>query len=434
MSPLNWLSGKDDAHEFKPLLAEIEADPGSPLGPLTLWLVIALFAFFLFWAIFGQVDVVVSARGKVIPAGEVKVLQPLTGGVVSRILTAEGAFVKKGQALVVIDPSTTQPSLKSNQQTLEHMQLEQARLEASVAQGSFNTDHSETQGRLYQASQEALRKQLGAKEKQLNTLEAQIQGKQVDVRHTEDTLIINRDKLARLEAVKDIIPKDEYQKGQADVLADTDKLKTLSHDLEQLRFQQQQTREEMAYIQANYESTALNELSEKEKQMMQLHATIEEAAFRNARQTLTSPVDGYVHELFVHTVGGVVTSAQKVISVVPVRTPLMIRTTVFNKDIGFVKEGMPVAIKVDTYDFQKYGTLKGVVSHIDKDSKDDPKLGPVYTVEVKPRENQLLVDGHWQALSTGLSVSAEIKTGKRQIIEFFIYPLVKHLNEGMSVR
>jgi hemolysin D len=117
-----------------------------------------------------------------------------------------------------------------------------------------------------------------------------------------------------------------------------------------------------------------------------------------------------------------------------VNTPLSIQATVLNKDIGFVKVGMPVAIKVDTFDFQKYGTLKGKVMQVDKDSKDDPKQGPVYTVYVEPLQQSLLVDGRWQKLSTGLTLTAEIRTGQRRIIEFFIYPLIKHLDEGMSVR
>jgi hemolysin D len=254
------------------------------------------------------------------------------------------------------------------------------------------------------------------------------------VKTTEETLVINQQKEARLNPVKDIIARDDYDKVENDILTGENKLKSLSHELEQLRFQQQQTREEMAYLQENFESTSLNELSDKEKQITQLKANIQESSFKNARQTLVAPVDGTVHELFVHTVGGVVTSAQKIVSIVPLNAPLNIEAVVLNKDIGFVKAGMPVAIKVDTFDFQKYGTLQGKVLRIDPDSKDDPKLGPVYTVQVTPQQRQLLVDGHWRAITAGLSVNTEVKTGKRRLIEFFIYPLIKHLDEGMSVR
>lgn len=427
----------NDVHEFRPVLAEIEEDPGSPLGPATFWLVVAVFTFFLGWAIFGQVDVVVSARGQVIPAGQVKLVQPLNGGVISAILVKEGDFVKKGQALVVIDPSTTEPSLKSSQETLAHVQLEQARLQAAAGGGSFRAGGSSdanTQARLYNASLEALEKQLAAKEKVLDNLDEQVQAKKVEIQHIQETLSINLDKEKRLRDVQDIIAKDDYDKVQNDILAGQNRLKVLGHELEELDSQKQQTREEMAYIEQNFKSTTLSDLSEKEKQATQLEASLQESTFRNARQTLVAPVDGYVHELFVHTVGGVVTPAQKIVSIVPVNTPLLIQSTVLNKDIGFVKEGMPVAIKVDTYDFQKYGTLNGVVTQIDKDSRADKQLGAVYTIYVNPLQHSLLVDGKWQNLSSGLSVSSEIKTGKRHIIEFFIYPLIKHLNEGMSVR
>ena len=434
---LKLLKPKDDSHQFQPLLAEIEEDPGSPLGPVTFWIVVAVFSFFLGWALLGQVDVVVSARGKVIPLGQVKLIQPLTGGVVGQILVKEGDFVHKGQALVEIDPSTTAPQLESSQKTLAHVQLEQARLQAATGQSQFSQgagNDSGTQARLYAASVASLQKQLRAKEKAFAALGQQIQAKQVEAHQTQETLVINQAKEARLKAVVDIIARDDYEKVQTEILMNQNKLKSLAHELEQLRFQQQQTQDEMAYLQENFESTSLNELSDKEKQITQLKANIQETAFKNTRQTLLAPVDGYVNELFVHTVGGVVTSAQKILSIVPAKAPLRVQALVLNKDIGFIKVGMPVAIKVDTYDFQKYGTLKGQVTQIDKDSKDDPKLGPVYTVQVLPQQQDLMIDGHWRHLSTGLSVTAEVKTGKRRIIEFFIYPLIKHLDEGMSVR
>lgn len=434
---LRLIKTPNDVHEFKPILAEIEDDPGSPLGPVTFWLVVLVFAFFVLWSIFGQVDVVVSARGQVIPAGQIKLVQPLNGGVIGRILVKEGDFVKKGQALVEIDPSTTEPNLKSSRENLAHLQLEQKRLQAASGVGAFDakgSDDAETQLRLYNASLDALRNQLSAKEKVLENLNAQVRAKQVEIGHTQKTLTMNLDKEARLRDVQDIIARDDYEKVQNDILADQNRLQVMTHELDELKFQKQQTHEEMGYIQKNFQSTTLTDLSEKQKQATQLEATLQESTFRNARQTLVAPVDGYVHELFVHTVGGVVTPAEKILSIVPIHTPLLIQATVLNKDIGFVREGMPVAIKVDTFEFQKYGTLKGVVSQVDKDSRNDQKQGPVYSVYVTPKQHALRVDGKWRRLSSGLSVTTEVKTGKRHIIEFFIYPLIKHLDEGMSVR
>jgi hemolysin D len=427
-------STQDDAHAFKPMLVEIEEEPASPLGHLIFWLVLAVFGFFVVWSIFGQVDVVVSARGKVVPVGEIKTIQPLNGGVISQILVKPGDYVKKGQALVVIDPSTTAPSLQANQRTLAHVQQEEARLQATSVHHAFDTKADATQRRLYAAAMQSLTRQVASKQQQLETLAAQIRAKQVEVKQNQDLLTFHQEKLNRLAAVSDIVTRDDIQKAENDVLTDQNKLKELAFGLEQLHFQQEQTREEMGYIQENFKSGALNDLSEKEKQVNQLEANIEEADFKNARQTLNSPVDGYVNEMAVHTVGGVVTSAQKLMTVVPVDTPLQVEATVENKDIGFIQLGMPVNLKIDTYDFQKYGTLPGKVTHIDRDSKEDPRQGPVYTIAVTPLKQELKVNGRWQRISSGLSLSAEVKTGKRRIIEFFLYPMIKHLDEGMSVR
>lgn len=114
--------------------------------------------------------------------------------------------------------------------------------------------------------------------------------------------------------------------------------------------------------------------------------------------------------------------------------PLEIKATVLNQDIGFVKEGMPVSVKIDTFNFQKYGMIDGTVKTVSKNSIEDEKLGPVYEVYVTPLTHTLKVEGKDENIRTGMSLTAEINVGKRRIIEFFIYPLIKYLDEGMSVR
>ena len=147
-----------------------------------------------------------------------------------------------------------------------------------------------------------------------------------------------------------------------------------------------------------------------------------------------SKVDGYIGKLHVHTVGGVITPAEKVITIIPKDAPLIIKATLLNQDSGFVKKGMEVSVKIDTFDFQKYGMIHGIVTHKSDDSIDDEKLGPIYEIYITPKEDTLTVNGEEVKLRSGMSVSAEMKVGKRRVIEFFLYPLIKYLDEGMSVR
>lgn len=121
-----------------------------------------------------------------------------------------------------------------------------------------------------------------------------------------------------------------------------------------------------------------------------------------------------------------IVTAEKVISIVPADSPLIIKASVLDKDICFVKEGMPVQVKIDTFDFQKYGMIEGKVKKVSKDSVEDEKQGLVYDVFITPVTKSLIVDGKEQQISTGMGLSAEIKTGKRRIIEFFIYPIIKY--------
>ena len=107
---------------------------------------------------------------------------------------------------------------------------------------------------------------------------------------------------------------------------------------------------------------------------------------------------------------------------------------VLNQDVGFVEVGMPVSIKVDTYNFQKYGILSGEVILVSPNSIEDERLGQVYEVYIKPIDTTLMVEGNEQQIKAGMTTTNEIKIGKRRIIEFFIYPLIKYLDESIKVR
>ncbi len=431
--------GKDDSHEFKPILAEIEENPVSPLGRSIFWTIISIIVFTALWMYFGKVDVVISARGTVIPDGEIKILQPLETGVVEEILVKEGDFVKKGQVVMEINPSTVDPELQSAQKNLAHVQLEMGRLGAMTGGTGFlsagqNADAIKTQREIYASTMDSLKKQLLTKEIELTKVEERIKATKAEKNNYQTLLDTRVEKEKRLKPVLDIIAKDEYEKVVNDISTYDANTKSSAYKLEELSQQKQQILEEMAYVKQNFKSENLKELSDKQKQVNELQAYIQEAAFKSAKQKIVSPVNGYVNTIMMHTIGGVVTPAEKLLSIVPVNTPLVVKATVLNKDIGFVLPDMPVSIKIDTYEFQKYGILNGKVKTVAKTSIEHEKLGPVYEIWVTPLNTNLLVEGKEKSIYPGLSLTAEIKVKKRRIIEFFIYPLIKYWNEGITVR
>lgn len=413
----------DDSHEFLPIVSEIQEEPLNPLGRTMFWTLITLILFTVLWLFFGKADVVVSARGKVIPDGEIKIIQPLDTGVIKKILVKEGDFVKKGQTLMEIDSSTTQPQLESLKANLEYINLERKRLNATAKGGSLKADNSaeeSTQKGLYQSSLADLNNQLRAKNMEMRGIEEEISNYQ-------HQLSINSAKEKRMNSVADIIAKNDLEKVRAENMDYRSKIAELRH-------QKSKVQEESHYIRSNFKTQNFNELADRDKKATEMGANIKEIEFRKNQQNIISPVDGYVNTLLVHTTGGVVTPAQKLVSIVPIDIPLVVKATVMSKDIGFIKEGMPVLIKVDTFDFQKYGMINGTVKKIAKDSIEDQRLGPVYDVYVTPLNKTLMVEGKETPISTGMSLTAEIKVNKRRIIEFFIYPMIKYWNQAIQVR
>jgi len=408
----------DDSHEFLPILAEIEEEPANPLGRTMFWTLITLVTLTTIWLIFGKADVVVTSRGKIIPDGEIKILQPLDTGVVKKILIKEGDYVKKGQTLIEINPSTTEPQLESLKANLEYINIERQRLNGGNV--SSNDESAATQRSLYQSALSDLNSQLQSKN-------AEIKGVDEQIRNYRTQLSINSAKEARMTDVSDIIAKNDLEDVRAKSIDYRSKIQGLLQQKSGLL-------KEAAYIRSNFKTKNLTELADRDKQANELGANIKEIEFKKNQQNIVSPVDGYVVTLFIHTTGGVVTPAEKLLSVVPVGAPLVVKATVADKDIGFITTGMPVLIKIDTFEFQKYGMIDGKVKKISKDSIEDQKLGPVYDVYITPLQHELKVEGRMTPITTGMSLTAEIKIHQRRIIEFFIYPMIKYWNQAITVR
>ena len=329
-------------HEFEPLLAEIEDRPLNPLGNIIFWLIIFFIISAALWLYFGQTDIVITAPGQVMPAGEEKVVQALDKGIIQEINAEEGSYVHEGEILAVIAPAEHEPALE-----LSSIEEEKARIRAQIASDKAR-------------------------------------------------LAIVSDTHKRLAAVFDILPRTQYDETAKEIAA-------LKYDIQAL-------------------NAALAGLSIKRTQI------------EHKKQLVKSPIDGYINKVYIHTAGGAAMPADKLMTIVPKNAPFIIKAKVLNKDIGFVKEGMPVSIKIDAYDFQKYGILNGRVKLVSANSTRDNVLGEVFEIYIEPEQTVLLVEGKEQRIKYGMTSVNEIKTGKRRMIEFFIYPLIKYMDESIKVR
>lgn len=443
-----------DVHEFKPLLAEIEDSPANPLVRVSFFLTLTTVLFFAVWAVVGEVDVVVTAPGKVIPAGHAKVIQPLEAGTISRILVKEGDKVRKGQPLIEIDPSLTTDELETSRTNYRHTRLEIERIESALSGSSFNGgagssgDIISAQQRLYESSRSSLEKQLQSKSEELERAKEEYKQTEVELAKNKSLLAQAKEKKERLAPVIDLIPRDDWDKNESDITTYDSNIDQQQHKLLELTHQQVQLNADIARINTDFQITHLQDLSEKQKAATELDGRVRELSFKRRKHTLISPVDGSVDMVYVHTVGGVVAAGEQLLSIVPSDQHLLIQSSVSNHDIGFIAKGMDVQLKVDTFEFQKYGMYEGKVQLISKDSHDseskqqsagareqtEKKLEQVFEVYIQPTTEHIMVEGKEQSLNAGMTLTAEIKTGKRRIIEFFIYPLIKYWHDGITVR
>lgn len=428
----------NDLHEFKPLLIEIEDKPLNPLGRIILYLVLAIMVFATAWLILAKVDVVVSAQGKVIPSGEIKILKPLESGVVSKIFVKESDRVKKGDILIQIDPTVTDASLSSKQDDLAVIDSDIVLLEALISESNLSKDElnklNSSQLSLYNSQKQILASTYESNKAKLNSAKLDIKANESEVNRL--SLLLNKEEeaKARLQKVLDLIAKKEYEEVSKNIINLKEqkdialyRLKESNKKLEEIIEENQKA---IKTIKSSWIETSLN----KEKEKRELSAQINAILFSNKTQQIKSPVDGFVGKLLVHTEGGVVSPNDNLISIVPSDAPLIIKANVLNKDIGFLKLGQEVAVKIDTFSFQKYGLLHGNIIEISKDAIEDEKLGLIYEIKIKPKSLDIKVEGETKQLEIGMSVIAEVKTGKRRVIELFIYPIIKYMDEGLSVR
>jgi hemolysin D len=150
--------------------------------------------------------------------------------------------------------------------------------------------------------------------------------------------------------------------------------------------------------------------------------------------TLVAPIDGTVQQLTVHTVGGVVSSAQPLMQVVPTKRVIEMDAYLQDKDVGFIKLGQPAQVKIDAYDYTKYGAIGARVETVSSNSIDDDKRGLIYLVRVILSRSTIIVDGRTLPLKPGMSGTVEIKTGSRRVVSYLLSPLVRHVQGALHER
>lgn len=438
----------EDELAFLPAHLELTDTPVSPASRWIMRTIIAFFCVALLWSIFGKLEIVAVAPGKTVVDSRTKVIQPAETAVVKRILVRDGQAVKKGDLLIELDATGTGADYAKAGDALINARLAELRLTAMAA--ALSTGHSpklapdpglpqtrfvseqdlaSSQFNSYEANRQSLLAAISQREAELRTVQSMIgpleESAKISKSRSED--------YAKLLQGNYVGRHDYLLREQERIAAERD-LASQRSRLQETRSALSGSREQLSVLTAETKQQTLDGLRQAREQVQQFTPEVAKTGQRDQLMLLHAPVSGTVQQLAIHTVGGVVTPAQALLAVVPSEEALEVEATVLNKDIGFVRPGQRVTVKVESFPYTRYGYLDGTVESVSHDAAQDEKMGLIFPARVKLASATLMIDGVKVKLSPGMVLSVEIKTGKRRVIDYLLSPLRQHSNESMRER
>ena len=453
--------------EFQAAAIEILETPASPAVRIFAALIMVFATGALAWSWFGRIDTYATVQGKLIPIGKVQVIEPLITGTVKQLHVKVGAHVEAGEVLVDLDPSQYTAERQKLTGNLEAAQVSEARLEALVTAvaedtSSADADFAAPTGApepLIDLQRQQMRQSLAAYQAEQASLEAAIAQKRVEIERGNRTLVERRKLVSlagdRLDVYEQLEKRQvgiktstiEARQGEEDQLMATvdgeGQVAELEATVQTLVAQKRERRE--AYL-----DKINTELIEVDRSIGELQQDLAKAELFEHASVLKAPVAGRVQQLEVNTLGEVAQTGQKLMVIVPDGTKLEIEAMLLNRDKGFVHEGQEARIKLEAFPFTRYGTLDGQVVTVSNDAipagapqqassaKQETAhdtAGPlVFPLRIALNETTIRVEGEDVALTPGMSVTAEVKTGDRRMLEFLLDPLMEMTDEAFHER
>ena len=435
--------------QFLPAALELQETAVSPAPRVAMWLLIGLVLLALGWATVGRIDVVATAQGRIVPSDRTKTIQPTETATVTAIRVTDGRAVRAGEVLVELDATPAAADVTRLRADWVTARLQAARAEAFLRamdsdgpgpplapQDGAGADRLAMETRLLQGQVAEYRTKQARLEAEITRKEAELRSAQEVVEKLVQTVPLARQQAESYRTLweEQGISKSQWLDREQQRIEQEQDLATQRSRVQELRAALLESTRQRAVLGAETTRTALDTLHDGERKAASALQELIKARQRERLMTLTAPVDGTVQQLAVHTVGGVVTPAQVLMIVVPKDDPLEIEAFVENKDIGFVRPGQPAEIKVETFPYTRHGTVPATVTHVSTDAIQDEKRGLVFSARLALERTTIPVNRQAVPLTPGMAVTAEIKTDRRRVIEYFLSPLLQYATESFRER
>lgn len=433
---------------FLPAELELVETPVHPAPRWTMRVLVLLTLIALLIGIFGRLDIVVTASGQFIPDDRVKTIQPAITGVVREIRVRDGERVVSGQLLMKLD--STQAAADSDNARSSRLDAALAGARASALLAALRDNDVPVVAKVDDVPAARMQDARGQAEGAWLEYRSQYEREQAELMKRQAALGSTRAEIAKLVATAPLarqqaeayhalvadryVARNDYLEKEQTALDKEHELAAQQSHAGELAAAIAEQRAQVEVTASKFRRDQLDELEKATQQLTQSRADESKAQTREALLSLTAPVASTVQQLAVHTLGGVVTTAQLLMEIVP-DDGLEVEARLQNRDIGFVEVGQSAAVKVEAFPYTRYGYLNGTITEVSNDAVQDKKLGPTFPVRIRLEEkSRIRVDNRWITLTPGMAVTADISTGKRSVLEYFLDPLLQTAQESMRER
>ena len=436
---------KHKYRDFLPAALEVQETPPSPIGRFILWSIVILLVIAIAWASLSKVDIVAATRGKLVVNELSRPVNSAVTAEIVEVLVKEGEHVEKGQSLIKLNSASLVAQLEENilQQKINRFHI--ARLELLyehylnrpaplILSDNFQLESPLLAQQISMQLQAEVEDDYNEKEVfKLNQqiITAQIENYQIQKEMAENLLPIYREQYEALNSLykKDMTSKDSLLEIQKKYLEAKFTVNSADAKVKEMRAN-------YAQIDAQIKSHVADKIREIEQEKIQrlnqndiLSAQQKQLEALIAQYELKAPIAGIVESLVYRDAGAAVEAPQELLKIVPEDEKLIAEVWVSNQDIGFLRRNQLAAVKIDTFDFTRYGWIEGKLLNISSDAIDDKDLGLVYKAVIELSTNHLIIDGQTIKLESGMSVSAEVKTGQRTVLSYLLSPMMEALDD-----
>ena len=407
------------------------------LSHVVLWGALLFLVAFFVWAAYANIGETTVGEGKVIPSGQIQVVQNLEGGIVAEIKVQVGDTVKKDDTLLVIDNTRYVASETENAAKDSALRARIARLSAEVNGTPFNAPD-----RVMRDNPEQVRRELELYRTRQAEYTANVAGLRQQIDQRSQEIIEKRGRVKQITSSLAILNKTiammrpvvrDGAMSEIELLAKEREANDLKGELDstkvhipRLEGAVAEARNKLQSYEAKFRSDALTELNQARAEQQGTAATSVAMKDRVERAVVRSPVNGTIKTVKVTTVGGVVQPGSDMVEIVPTEQSLIIEARVKPKDIAFLRPGQEALVKLTAYDFSIYGGFPAKLEYIGADTVlDEKKQDSYYLVRVRTTTSEPSRGGKPLSIIPGMTATVHIKTGEKTFLTYLLKPIIK---------